>query len=131
MLRWTWVAMLLLVMSLTGCGQGTSVPYTDNSRDPEALATNIKQLVFTVAYEARTAREPADQLAWIVDAFDPKKGKMPIGNYGSIYDELVAVASELHQACESADGRAPDLNSGLEKLEEIAGQLPGDVAALK
>jgi hypothetical protein len=130
--RWVLGCLCAVLVGLAGCGGGSSLPYTDNSRDPEALATNLKQVVLTAVYEAKDAREPADALAMIVTAFDGnKRRQMPVGSYGPIYDELAAVATQWYEACESADGRAPGLEGGLAQLEELAAQLPGDVEALK
>lgn len=122
---------LLAALTLAGCGASDHRQFTDNSRDPEALATNIKQVVLTAIYESESAREPADALSMVVVSLDGKLSKMPVGNYASVYEELLAVSSELHQACEQVDGRAPGLDAGLKRLAELAEQLPGDVEPLK
>lgn len=116
MSRWLSLVALLALVAQVGCGGGDTRSFTDNSRDPEALATNMKQVALTAIYEAESSREPADSLSMVVVSLDGKVSKMPVGNYASIYNELLTVASELQQACEAAEGRAPGLDVGLKKL---------------
>lgn len=125
MIRLTFCTAVLFCL---GCGGGgSSVPYTDHSRDPEAYAKTTKQMIFVVIEDAQVSKEPAESLEAIVDKFEGRMDKLPVGDYRSIYEEILALASELHQACEAADGPTPDLKARLANLREITEKLPGDV----
>ena len=121
------LTMCVSLLVVAGCGRGSGVPYTDHSRDPERFAANVKQMVYGAVAEARTSREPADSLSGIVDTFEGRLGRLPVGQYRSIYEQLLSQASELYEACEAIDGRPPDLEPRLKELWAVAEQLPGEV----
>jgi len=115
------------VLFLLGCGGGgSSVPYTDHSRDPEAFAKTTKQMIFDVIDDARNSREPAESLEAIVDKFEGRFDQLPVGDYRPIYEEIHALATELYEACEAIDGPTPDLNARLAEMQTMAEKLPGD-----
>ncbi len=122
-------ALCATIVLLLGCGQGNGVPYTDHSRDPEAFALTIKQMVLDAVEDARRSPEPAESVDGIVAAFDGRLHSLPVGDYRPIYEELLSVASELYEEAERIDGRPEDLDQRLDELAALAEQLPGDVAA--
>lgn len=115
---------LVFLAALVGCGGGSDLPYTDHSKDPEAYARNVKALVLGVAADAKTSREPADDLASIVTELEQKD--RPRGSYGPIYDELLTNARTLQEECARASGRPSGLDRRLDELAKIAQQLPGE-----
>jgi hypothetical protein len=122
-------AMGVTVLMLIGCSGGSGVPYTDHSRDPEAFAASIKEMVFLAVEDARRSAEPEEAIEGVVEAFDGRLGTLPVGDYRPIYEQLLSVASELHQEAERIDGRPSDLDQRLDELVGIAKQLPGDEPA--
>lgn len=120
----------LSVVALMGCGSGGQRDYVDHSRDPEAFAENVKQVVVDSAARARTAEEPEDNISAIVDLLEDLSGR-PTGSYRATYDQLLSLAREIVSECEAAGGRRPpNLNQRLEELVALADQLPGDAAPL-
>ena len=119
----------MLLAAMCGCSRGPAIAYTDHSRDPEAFAATVKQLVFVAVADARTSPEPADDLASIVGVFADRMddGSLPLGEYVGVYQELFSLARDLHDACETIDGRPADLAPRLDHLLEVARRLPGDV----
>lgn len=122
------VGLALFLAVAAGCGGGTSQVYTDDSRDAEKYATNVKQVVVTQVSDARTSREPADDLSVITSIL---RNDGPRGNYGDVYDRLLAIVEPLEEACEQADGPTGDLPQKLDELLAIADELPGEVEPLK
>jgi hypothetical protein len=116
----------LSVLVLLGCGQSGQRPYTDHSRDPEAFALDVKQLVVNSVEDARTSREPEDEISNIVDLLDDLS-RHPTGDYRETYDQLLSLAGDIRAACEAANGRPSDLATRLDELLALANQLPGTV----
>jgi hypothetical protein len=116
----------LSVVMLLGCGQSSQRPFTDHSRDPEAFALDVKQVVVDSVADARTSREPEDQVSNIVNMLDDLSGR-PTGQYRDTYDQLLSLAREIRAACEAANGRPSDLETRLQELLALADQLPGHV----
>jgi hypothetical protein len=122
------LSLCLSVLLISGCGTGgSSVPYTDHSRDAEAFALTIKQMVFDIVEDAKNSKEPAESLEAIVDSFEGKLNRLPVGDYRDTYEELLTVASSLYSECEAAGGRPPNLVSQLDELWAVADKLPGDL----
>ncbi|TVS19393.1 MAG: hypothetical protein EA424_08645 [Planctomycetaceae bacterium] len=120
----------LLVVVLVGCGSGEQRDYVDHSRDPEAFAQNVKQLVVDSAARARTSEEPEDYISGIVDLLEDLGGR-PTGAYRETYDQLLSLSREIVSECEAADGqRPPNLDQRLDELTALADELPGDAAPL-
>lgn len=118
-----------LLFGVVGCGGGSSVPYTDNSQDPEALARNIKELIVNSVADARTSKEPQDHLRNIVSAVSPGTNK-PMGSYEGTYAQIRESAEQLMEACERANGPTSDLRVKLDELLKLADGLPGDFKPL-
>ncbi len=123
----TRLALCVAVTLVVGCSGGNGVPYTDHSRDPEAFALTIKQMVFNAVEDARESPHPAESLDGIAAAFEGGLGRLPVGDYRSVYEELYSVASDLYEEAERIDGRPADLETRLHELVALADQLPGDV----
>lgn len=116
----------LSVLIFVGCGQSGQRPYTDHSRDPAAFALDVKQVVVNSVEDAKTSREPEDEISNIVDLLDDLS-RQPTGDYRETYDQLLSLAREIHAACEAANGRPSDLSARLDDLLALADQLPGTV----
>lgn len=116
----------LSVLIFVGCGQSGQRPYTDHSRDPAAFALDVKQVVVNSVEDAKTSREPEDEISNIVDLLDDLS-RQPTGDYRETYDQLLSLAREIHAACEAANGRPADLSARLNDLLALADQLPGTV----
>lgn len=119
----------VLTLGLVGCGGGSSVPYTDNSQDAEALARNVKELIVNAVADARKSKEPQDHIANVVAATAPKPGK-PTGSFEGTYAQIHTAAEQLVEACERAGGPTPDLKQKLDELLKLADALPGDFQPL-
>jgi hypothetical protein len=118
----------LSVLALVGCGAGGQRDYTDHSRDPEAFAQNVKQLVVNSAARARTSDEPEDNISSIGDLLEDLSGR-PTGSYRGTYDQLLSLAREIVAECRAAGGKRPaNLGQRLDELVALADQLPGQVA---
>jgi len=124
--------MLLLWSCAIGCNSDTR-EFTDNSRDPEAFAGTVKQMVTDTIADARESKEPVDAFESLVNMFDGKLSgeQLPLGSYQEVYSEILEVSREWAKKCEAADGRPSDLKSGLDKLEQLAGKLPGEAKAAR
>lgn len=120
-----WMTVLLGLACCVGCGKAER-PYTDNSRDPESFAADVKTVVLDHVALARRSKEPADELQQVVN-FLADRAKRPQGNYAELYDKLFAMAEQIHQACEAAGGKSATLTQQLAELEELAETLPGRV----
>ncbi len=120
MYRWMLVAALC---GLPGCG-GESL--TDHSRDPEAFAVDVKELVATTVAEAQVSLEPVDALFSLVDLLD-ELDQQPAGSHRELYEQIQKMASEIHEMAEQVDGRPADLEQRLDRLWALAEPLPGDV----
>jgi len=121
MTRWI---IYLSLFAFIGCGEAV----IDHSRDPERFAKSIKELVEVCVTDARSSREPADILEGLVRELDAEElSYRPTGDYMAIYQELHAVAREAFEAAQGASGPSPGLSNRLDKLREIAVQLPGEI----
>ena len=116
----------LSVLIFVGCGQSGQRPYTDHSRDPEAFALDVKQVVVNSVEDAKTSPEPEDEISSIVDMLDDLS-RQPTGDYRETYDQLLSLAGDIRAACEAANGRPSDLAARLDELVALANQLPGTV----
>ncbi len=114
--------LILLMLAAAGCA-GSHAAYTDHSRDPQAYAQDVKELVADHVELARRAREPADMLAPIVSELE-QLDERPAGENREFYETLLAAAREVLDACEQMDGRPARLDSQLDHLLSLLAQLP-------
>jgi hypothetical protein len=120
-------SLFLASLLLPGCGKSER-PFTDNSKDPDLYAQDVKQIVLDAVQRARGSREPADQLQTIVTEIESQPvNNRPVGSHKPVYDELLASAKALMADCQKAGGRPADLSSRLDALKKIAEKLPGQV----
>lgn len=117
-------ALCLSVAFLIGCGGGGR-DYTDTSRDPEAFAGSVKQVVINTVARARTSDEPEDNIGGIVDLLEDLSGR-PVGSYRDTYDQVLAKAREIVAELQAAGvGKRPaNLNDQLDDLEDLVRDLP-------
>ena len=112
---------------MIGCGP-SELPFTDNSKDSEAFAKDIKELVLTAADRLKNSSQPADSIRQVVLSLSDLK-KCPTGSYLPIYEELHKLTSDLLQ--EAENGKPKDLKGKLAKIAEVANKLPGAVKVEK
>ncbi len=118
---------LASLLPLLGCGKSEK-PFTDNSKDSDLYAQDVKQIAVEAVQRARRSREPADQLQTIVSEIEGQSANgRPVGSHKPTYDELLTSAKSLLEDCQKAGGKAPDLSSRLDRLQKIAEKLPGTV----
>jgi len=116
----------LFTMMLVGCGGGESLPYTDNSKDPESYAKDVKLITIQAVRGARASSEPIDSLDPLVAELE-SSNKRPVGSYQATYTEVLALAKEARDACAAANGKPSGLEGMLKKLEQSVESLPGEV----
>ncbi|MFO0797454.1 MAG: hypothetical protein U0804_08240 [Gemmataceae bacterium] len=110
-----------------GCGPSEK-PYTDNSKDPELYAQDVKQIAMDAIQRARRSREPADQLLTLATEIEGQGGNnRPVGQYQPVYAELLGATKSLMDDCRKSNGRPGDLSTRLDSLKKIAEKLPGQV----
>jgi hypothetical protein len=118
---------LVATLALSGCGPAER-PFTDNSKDPELYALEVKRIALNAVQTARRSREPADQIQTLVTELESlESNSRPVGSYKPIYDELLATAKPLLEDCKKANGKPANLTSRLDELKKIAEKLPGEV----
>lgn len=120
------LSLSLFTLAVVGCGGGESLPYTDNSQDPEAYAKDVKLITIQAARGARASSEPVDSLDPLVRELE-KSETRPVGSYQSTYAEVLALAKEARDACAAAGGKPSGLEGMLKKLEKSVESLPGEV----
>lgn len=113
---------ILLTLAVAGCA-GSHAAYTDHSRDPQAYAQDVKEMVGDHVKLARQAREPADMLAPIVSELE-QLDERPVGEHRMFYETLLAAARDVMDACQRVDGRPPRLDYQLDQLLSLLDQLP-------
>lgn len=115
--------LFMSVALLVGCGGGRD--YIDASRDPEAFAGSVKQLVTNAVSYARTSDEPEDNISGIVDLLEDLSGR-PARPYRDTYDQVLAKAREIVAECHAAGvgNRPANLNDQLDDLEDLVRDLP-------
>ena len=118
---------LLASLVLPGCGSGER-PFTDNSKDPDLYARDVKQIALDAVQTARRSREPADQIQTLVNELEGQEtNNRPLGSYKPIYTELLTAAKQLLDECKKANGRPANLPARLDALKQTAEKLPGQV----
>lgn len=112
-------------IALCGCG-AAELPYTDNSRDSEAYAKNIKQLVVDMSQSNRGSPEIADSISSLVEEL--KQTDRPQGEHAAKYAEIRAVAEAIVAEGNPASGKPTATQiQKLDELAKLAQDLPGEV----
>ncbi len=119
--------LLLLTLTVSACGPAEA-PYTDNSRDADLYATDVKQIAMDAIQRAKKSREPADQIQTLVSEIEGQgANNRPVGSHKATYDELLKLAKEFISECNAAGGKPANLTVRLDVLMKIAERLPGQV----
>lgn len=126
------ICLIGLLAHFQGCG-GDNRPFVDNSKDPQAFALTVKQMLIDSIADAKDAKEPGDTFEALVQVFDGKLdgNQLPVGDYLEIYREVWQTSQEFAKKCADVDGRPSDLNAGLDKLKSLAERLPGETKAAR
>jgi hypothetical protein len=106
------------------------MPYTDHSRDPQAYARDVKELVLLHAAEAKRSNEPGDDIRPVVDYLN-SNGRRPTAEHQETYEALLAKAQDILEQCDAVGGRPAALESALDELVRLAESLPGEVAVVQ
>ena len=116
---------LLAPLMLSGCGSSEK-PFTDNSKDADLYAADVKQIAYDTVTMAKRSREPADQIQQLVTEIESQgANSRPVGSHKSVYDELLTAAKSLMDDCKRVNGKAANLGPRLDALKKIADKLPG------
>jgi hypothetical protein len=115
----------LLLLVIIGCGR-SKMPYTDHSRDSDAYAKDVKELVIDHVGLAKRSREPADMIAPIINELEQMRER-PTGEHHSVYEELLETARRVFETCQRVDGRPTGIDKELDQLVALVDRLPGDV----
>jgi len=122
---------LMAPLLLTGCGSSER-PFTDNSKDADLYALDVKQIAFSTVTMAKRSREPADQIQILVGEIESQEANnRPVGSYKPIYAELLAAAKPLLEDCKNANGKPANLAVRLDALKAIAEKLPGQTQVVR
>lgn len=113
---------------LSGCGSPER-PFTDNSKDADLYATDVKQIALSTVTRAKRSKEPGDQIQVLVNEIESQaSNNRPVGPHKPIYDELLSLAKPLVEDCKKAGaGKPANLNAKLDALKAVADKLPGQV----
>jgi hypothetical protein len=109
---------LILLIAL-GCRH--ELPYTDNSKDADLYAQNVRTLVLGLADTARGSSEPQTQIRLIVTEL--RHDDRPVGPYKDVYAELLASSQSILDRCQPGKTR-PDIRKDLDQLTTLARKLP-------
>jgi len=121
------LAFVSAALVLSGCGPSEK-PFTDNSKDPDLYAKDVKQLTLDAVQRARRSSEPADQVQTIVTEIEGQSANgRPVGSNKPVYDELLVAAKKFVEDAKKADGKPANVSSRLDELKKIADKLPGEV----
>jgi hypothetical protein len=121
------LAFLLAPLLLAGCGSPDR-PFTDNSKDADLYAADVKQIAYSTVSRAKRSREPADQVQVLVTELESQESNnKPAGPHKAVYGDMLAAAKLLLEDCKKANGKPANLNSRLDAIKVIADKLPGQV----
>jgi hypothetical protein len=119
--------LLLLPLALSGCGP-SEPPFTDNSKDADLYAADVKQIALDAVQRARRSREPADQIQTLVSELENQESNSrPVGPHKAIYSELLNLSKEFIKECNSGGGKPANVGPRLDSLAKLAERLPGQV----
>lgn len=114
------IRLIVLAVLMVSCGR-KELPFTDNSKDAELYAQNVRGLVLELAQAARNSSEPRAQVNLIVKELSQKD--RPAGEYREIYSQMLAVSQKTLDRCPPSGGRAP-IGPELDELAALARRLP-------
>lgn len=117
---------LCLLLVCAGCGKTPERPFTDNSKDPQSYAADVKALIIDHVALAKKSKEPADEMQIVVN-FLGERSSRPQGEFADTYAKLYDLAEQIHAACEAAGGKPSGLDQQLQELLTMAETLPGTV----
>jgi len=116
-----------VLFAVLGC-RTAERPFTDNSKDPELYAQDVKQIAHDAIQRARQSREPADQLQTLVTELEGQESNSrPVGSHKPTYAELLTATKQLIEECKKANGKPANLSARLDALKLVADKLPGQV----
>jgi hypothetical protein len=114
------IRLIVLVVFMVSCGR-KELPYTDNSKDADLYAQNVRALVLEMAQTARNSSEPRIQMNLIVKELS--QTDRPTGDYRQVYNEMLAVSQKAMDRCPPSGGRA-QIGKELDELAALARRLP-------
>ena len=121
------LSLLLLSLTLSACGPAEA-PYTDNSKDADLYAQDVKQIAVDAIQRAKKSREPADQIQTLVSEIECQSAtNRPVGSHKATDDELLKLAKEFISECKAAGGKPANMAARLDSMAKIADRLPGKV----
>ena len=116
--------LLLLTLTVSACGPAEA-PYTDNSKDADLYATDVKQIAVDAIQRAKKSREPADQIQTLVSEIEGQgANNRPVGSHKATYDELLKLAKEFISECKAAGAKPGNMAARLDSLAKVAYRLP-------
>lgn len=115
----TFARFVLVLLIALGCRQ--ELPYTDNSKDADLYAQNVRTLILGLADTARGSSEPQTQIGLIVTELS--HDDRPVGPYKDVYAELLNTSRTILDRCQPGAGK-PDIRKELDQLTSLARKLP-------
>lgn len=112
----------LLLCSTLGCGP-SELPFTDNSKDSDAFALDMKTLVLNTTTHLKNSKDQAATLSGVVSALSGLDA-CPTGEYLTTYKEIHSLASALMAELEK--GKPADFDAKIKAIADLANKLPGD-----
>jgi hypothetical protein len=114
------VRLMVLVVLMVSCGR-KELPYTDNSKDADLYAQNVRALVLELAQTARNSSEPRVQINVIVKELS--QNDRPAGDYRQVFSEMLAVSQKAMDRCPPSGGKG-QISKELDELMALARRLP-------
>jgi len=112
--------LIVLAVLMVSCGR-KELPYTDNSKDSQLYAQNVRALVLEQAQAARNSSEPRVQIHLIVKELS--QNDRPTGDYRQTYSDMLAVSQKAMERCPLTGGRG-QISNELDELVALARRLP-------
>jgi hypothetical protein len=110
----------LVLIALIALGCRHELPYTDNSKDADLYAQNVRSLVLGLTDTARGSSEPQTQIRLIVTELS--HDDRPFGAYKDVYSDLLTTSRTILDRCQP--GARPDIRKELDQLTSLARKLP-------
>jgi hypothetical protein len=114
------IRLIVLAVLMVSCGR-KELPFTDNSKDAELYAQNLRALVVELVQTARNSSEPRVQINLMVKELS--QNDRPAGEYREVYREMLAVSKKTLDRCPPSGGRA-QIGKELDELMTLARRLP-------
>jgi hypothetical protein len=115
----TFARFVLILLIALGCRH--ELPYTDNSKDADLYAQNVRTLILGLADTARGSSEPQTQIKLIVTELS--HDDRPFGPYKDVYTELLGTSRTILDRCQPGQTK-PDIRKELDQLTSLARKLP-------